>query len=128
MLTTCKQKFWCDPMTSKVFKAQTFCLFVMVQPWNIGVCWIDMVFVTKLTVIIFFFVHTTVLSTKIAFNLVKIHLLFRIMRLIQWSIMFCRPCFHRFWGTEIYTPSVFRIYADIQGWRTNENLRNKLNP
>ena len=25
----------------------------------------------------------------------------------------------RFWGTEIYTPSVFRIYADIQGWRTN---------
>jgi hypothetical protein len=26
-----------------------------------------------------------------------------------------------------YTPSVFRIYADIQGWITNENMRNKLN-
>jgi hypothetical protein len=24
--------------------------------------------------------------------------------------------------------SVFRIYADIHGWRTNENLCNKLNP
>jgi hypothetical protein len=30
-----------------------------------------------------FFVHTTVLSLKTAFNLVKIHLLFRIMILIQ---------------------------------------------
>jgi hypothetical protein len=26
----------------------------MVQPWNIGVCWIDQVFVTKLTCVIFF--------------------------------------------------------------------------
>jgi hypothetical protein len=64
---------------------------------------------------------------KTAFNLVKIHLLFRIIPLIQWSVMFCRPYFIRFWGTEIYTPSVFRIYADIQGWRTNENMCNKLN-
>jgi hypothetical protein len=34
------------------------------------------------------------------------------------------------WGrpkTYIYTPSVFRIYADIQGWITNENMCNKLN-
>jgi hypothetical protein len=34
------------------------------------------------------------------------------------------------WGRPkayIYTPSVFRIYADIQGWITNENMRNKLN-
>ena len=30
-----------------------------------------------------FLVHTTVLSLKTAFNLVKIHLLFRIMILIQ---------------------------------------------
>jgi hypothetical protein len=33
-----------------------------------------------------FFVHTTVLILKTAFNLVKIHLLFRIMILIQWSV------------------------------------------
>ena len=56
------------------------------------------------------FVHTVVLSIKTAFKLVKIHLLFRIMPLIQWSVMFCRPCFKRFWGLKIYTPSVFRIY------------------
>jgi hypothetical protein len=37
---------------------------------------------------------------------------------------FCRPCFYRFWETEIYTLYVFRIYADIHGW-TNENLCNK---
>ena len=32
-------------------------------------------------------------------------------------------------GRLKYIPtSVFRIYADIHGWRTNENLCNKLNP
>jgi hypothetical protein len=66
---------------------------------NIGVCWIDQVFVTELTVVIFF-VHAAVLSIKTAFNLVKIHLLFRIIPLIQWSVMFCRPCFNRFWGLK----------------------------
>jgi hypothetical protein len=35
------------------FQGSTFCLFVMVQPWNIGVCWIDQVFVTELMVVIF---------------------------------------------------------------------------
>jgi len=35
--------------------------------------------VTELSVVIFFFVHTAVLSIKTAFNLVKIHLLFRIL-------------------------------------------------
>jgi len=49
------------------------------------------------------------LSIKTTFNLVKIHLFFRIMLLIQWSVIFCRPCCYRFWETEIYTPSVFRI-------------------
>jgi hypothetical protein len=39
----------------------------MVQPWNIGVCWIDQVFVTELTVAIFF-VHAAVLNIKAAFN------------------------------------------------------------
>ena len=38
---------------------------------------------TELTVVIFFFVHAAVLSIKTAFNLVKIHLLFRIIPLIQ---------------------------------------------
>jgi hypothetical protein len=54
----------------------------------------------------------------------------------SWSIYFCfcQPrcyCFLRpKWGrpkTYIYTPSVFRIYADIQVWITNENMCNKLN-
>jgi hypothetical protein len=97
------------PHDVESFQGSKFCLFVMVQPWNIGVCWIDQVFVTELAVIIFF-VHAAVLSIKTAFNLVKIHLLFRIIPLIQWSVMFCRPCFKRFWGLKIYTPSVFRIY------------------
>jgi hypothetical protein len=119
------------------FQGSTFCLFVMVQPWNIGVCWIDEVFVTELTVVIFFF-HAAVLSIKTAFNLVKIHLLFRIiplilratgkissllltvlpswnkvitylltyLLLIQWRVMFCRPCFNRFRGLK-YIPVCF---------------------
>jgi len=40
----------------------------------------------ELTVVIFLFVHTAVLSIETAFNLVKIQLLFRIMLLIQGSV------------------------------------------
>jgi hypothetical protein len=36
------------PHDVKSVQGSTFCLFVMVQPWNIGVCWIDQVFVTEL--------------------------------------------------------------------------------
>ena len=89
-------------------QGSTFCLFVMVQPWHIGVCWIDQVFVTELTVVIFF-VHAAVLSIKTAFNLVNIHLIFRIIPLIQWSVMFCRPCFNPFWGLK-YIPRLFSEY------------------
>ena len=88
-----------------------------------GVCWIDEVFVTELSVVIFFF-HTAVLSIKTAFNLVKVHLLFRIMLLIQWNIICCPPCY-RFLETEIYK-SVSWIYADIHVWKTNEYLCSKL--
>jgi hypothetical protein len=56
-----------------------------------------------------FFVHATVLSIKTAFNLVKIHLLSRIISLIQWSLMFCRPCFNRFGGLK-YIPRLFSEY------------------
>jgi hypothetical protein len=42
------------PHDVESFQGSTFCLFVMVQPWKIGVCWIDQVFVTELTVVIFF--------------------------------------------------------------------------
>ena len=70
------------PHDVESFQGSKFCLFVMVQPWNIGVCCIDQVFVTELTVVIFF-VHAAVLCIKTAFNLVKIHLLFRIIPLIQ---------------------------------------------
>jgi hypothetical protein len=62
------------------------------RPWNIRVCWIDQVFVTELTIVICF-CSCNVLSIKTAFNLVKIHLLSHIIPLIQWSLMFCRPCF-----------------------------------
>ena len=56
-----------------------------------------------------FFVHAAVLSIKTAFNLVKIHLLFRIIPLIQSSVMLCRPCFNRFWGLK-YIPRLFYEY------------------
>ena len=46
---------------------------------------------------------------KTSFNLVKIHLLFRIIPLIQWSVMLCRPCFNRFWGLK-YIPRLFSEY------------------
>jgi hypothetical protein len=55
------------------------------------------------------FVHAAVLSIKTAFNLVKIHLLFRIIPLIQGSVMFCRPRFNRFWGLK-YIPRLFSEY------------------
>jgi hypothetical protein len=35
------------PHDVESFPGSTFCLFVMVQPWNIGVCWIDEVSVTE---------------------------------------------------------------------------------
>ena len=56
-----------------------------------------------------YLVHATLLSIKTAFNLVKIHLLSRIISLIQWSLMFCRPCFNRFGGLK-YIPRLFSEY------------------
>jgi hypothetical protein len=53
---------------------------------------IYMLLTFKLLTLKYFFVHAAVLSIKTAFNLVKIHLLFLIIPLIQWSVMFCRPC------------------------------------
>jgi hypothetical protein len=83
--------------------------------------------------------YTAVLSIKTAFNLVRIHVLFGIVLLIQWSInnsifvghvviyFFSRVQLGRL-KTYIHTSSVIRIYAGIHGWRTNENLCNILNP
>jgi hypothetical protein len=84
-----------------------------------------------------FFVHTTVLSLKTAFNLVKIHLLFRISvsskekqvmgDIITSSVRGEQPSqlssimpphstsWLQLMPPTQYTPSVFRIYADIQG-------------
>ena len=75
-----------------------------------------------------FFVHTAILSIKTAFNLVKIHIYYSV--LCHWfsEANVLSSMFLSFLGTEIYTLSVFRIYAVIQGWRTNEDLCNKLNP
>jgi hypothetical protein len=67
-----------------------------------------------------FFVHAAVLSIKTAFNLVKIHLLFRIIPLIQWSVMFFRPCFNRFWGLK-YIPRLFSEY--MLTFRVEEPLK-----
>ena len=66
-----------------------------------------------------FFVHTTVLSLKTAFNLVKIHLLFRIVILIQWSVnisVFVNHVVIVFWGPNegdrkrTYIPRLFSEY------------------
>jgi len=97
MLTTYINKNLALPANLKASNTQSlrhFDLFIvvskfaMVQPWKIWACWIDLVFVVELSVVIFLFVRTAVLSIKTAFNLVKIHLLFRIMLLIQWSVIF----------------------------------------
>ena len=59
------------PHDVESFQGSTFCLFVMVQPWKIGVCWIDQVFVTELTVVIWDEVPTMV---EIAIFLFQIHI------------------------------------------------------
>jgi hypothetical protein len=73
----------------------TFILYIIYNVrYNKRVCWIDLVFVTELTVVRFFF-QTAFLSIKTAFNLVKIHWLFRIMLSIQLKrkyFYFYRPC------------------------------------
>jgi hypothetical protein len=94
--------------------------------------WMFLFFCTRI-----FFVHTTVLSLKTAFNLVKIHLLFCIMILIQWSVnisVFVNHVVIGFlgpkWGrpkTYIYTPSVFKkiyiyIYIYIYVWKLNQTV------
>jgi len=131
MLTTCKQNLGVAPWRQKFSSLNFFLLWcssrygTAVEHGSLlnrpGIC--DGIICCNI-----FVVHTAVLNIK-TFNLVKkkIHLLFRIMLLIQGSVNFCRPSY-RFWETEIYTPSVFRIYADIHGWRTNGNLCNKLIP
>jgi hypothetical protein len=62
--------------------------------------------------------------------MVKIHLLFCIMLLVQWSVsisIFVGHVVIVFWAqlgrldVHIYL-FVIRIYADIHGWRTNENM------
>jgi hypothetical protein len=91
MLTTCKQNLGVAPWRQKFSRLNILNCDVhrvIVQPWKIGVCWIDQVFVTELSVVIFVVVHTAVLSIKTAFNLGKIHLVFHIMLLIQWSVIF----------------------------------------
>jgi hypothetical protein len=62
-----------------------------------------------------FFVHAAVLSIKTAFNLVKIHLLSHIIPLIQWSVMFCRPCFNRFGGLK-YIPRLLPMFQLVLCW------------
>ena len=83
-----------------------------------------------------FFVHTTVLSLKTAFNLVKIHLLFRIMILIQWNVnisVFVNHVVIVFWGPNegdrkrTYIPVCFPNICWHSGWIPNENMCNKLN-
>jgi len=44
-VTSCRRKF-----SSLNVLLIVIITFIMVQPWNIGVCWIDLVFVTELSV------------------------------------------------------------------------------
>ena len=90
-------------------KLNTFLLilmfkFALVQPWNIGVCRIDLVFVTELTV--------DLLGIKKAFDLVKIYLSFRIMLLNRWSVnisIFVSHVFIAFWGDGKHLPLFFYL-------------------
>jgi hypothetical protein len=78
--------------------------FVLVQPWNIGVCRIDLVFVTELTV--------NLVSIKKAFDLVKIYLSFRIMLLNRWSVsisIFVSHVCIAFWGDGKHLPLFFYL-------------------
>ena len=96
------------PMTTKVFKAQRFAYLLWYSRGTYrsllnrsGIC-------DELTVVIFF-CSCSRFDYKTAFNLVKIHLLFRIIPLIQWSVMFCRPCFNLFLRLK-YVPRLFSEY------------------
>ena len=90
ILSVCNMstKPWCGPMTSKVFKAQSFVYcdvqYVMVQSWNIGVCWFYLVFVSNF------------LRIKTAFYIVKIHIIpyYAIDSVKNNYFYFCRPCFY----------------------------------
>jgi hypothetical protein len=83
-------------------------VILMIQSWNNGVCWIGLVFVTELSVVIGF-VHTAVLSIKTAFNMIKIHLLIRIMLLFQWSVVISNSVGHvvNVFGKLKYEPRLF---------------------
>jgi hypothetical protein len=96
-------------MTSKIFKAQRFVYWDVhhvVEHMSLlnrsGIC--DGIICCNIVV-----VHTAVLKIKTAFNLVKIHLLFRIMLLIQRSVICCRPCCYRFWELK-YIRHLFSEY------------------
>jgi hypothetical protein len=78
MLTTCKQNLDVAPWRWKFSRDNVLFIvmftFVMVQSWNIGVCEYGIICCT-----IFLFIPP--------FWVVKIHWLFRIMLLIQWSVI-----------------------------------------
>ena len=115
----------------QTFTCVLLCLgLFMVQPTNDFDESIWCLWRNELTVVIFcLFNH--VLSIKTAFNLVKLHLLFRVMLLNQWSVDMSYVVGHAFivfGGDWIYNLSVIWIYADIHYWRTYGKLCNKLNP
>jgi hypothetical protein len=102
-------------MTVESFQVSKFCLFVMVQPWNIGVCLIDQVFVTKLTVVIFFF-HAAVLSIKTAVTYIQQIYFFQhsFSYFIYWSYSFSS---FLIWIKIYYEFSLLHIFSlVIQPW------------
>ena len=114
MLTTCKQNLGVAPWRRKFSRLNVLFIvmftFVMVRGtkafaesiwylWGIVCCNI-------------FFVHTAVLRIKTAFNLIKIHLLFRIMISIQWSVIISIFVIHVFivFGRLKYILRLFSKY------------------
>ena len=91
------------PHDVESFQGSTLCLFVMVQPWNIGVCWIDQVFVTELAVVIWGEVPTMV---EIAIFWFQIH--------ITYSLNFM----HRKW----YTGNQYMAKSAENRMRSNMEL------
>ena len=115
MFTTCKQNLGVAPWRQKFSRLKDLFIMMFSMLWYSrgkkefaesiwylwGICCCNMLFV-----------HTADLRIKTAFNLVKRHLLFRIMLLIQWSVIVSIFVVHVFivFRRLKYIPRLFSEY------------------
>jgi hypothetical protein len=113
--TESKTLVWPHDVAS--FQGSTFCLFVMVQSWNIGVCWIDQVFVTELTVVIFCCSSHTRCFVMWYINVIFIKFIkfttYETVLIYKFSTVFS---FMRHPMHEIWRDTYFDV---VEGWRIN---------